>query len=146
MPGRHFFRPRRAVRPHRGLAAEEEPIDVELRLPVDDQQHHLFVVSQQGDEPALPLQLQQPIEHLAGLRAAIDVIAHRHQRIVRPEPDGPQQRIQRGEAAVDVSDGNGAGHGLEIGFQRAENPIIICLAALHNARGNAHLIEGGCIG
>ena len=42
-----------AVRLQRGAAAEQQPIDVQLRLAVVDVQHHLIVVAQQGHESAL---------------------------------------------------------------------------------------------
>ena len=93
-----------------GIAAEQQPIDVELLLTVVDRQHHFVVVAQQRHQVALRLQAQQPLDHAAAVGAAVDVVAQQHQRIDRLRPDRRQQRFQRGQAAVDVADGDRARH------------------------------------
>ena len=78
------------------------------RLAVVDLQHHFVVIAQQRDQAALPPELQQPLDRAAAVGAAVDVVAQRDDRVVRLRPDRRQQRLQRGQAAVDVADGNGA--------------------------------------
>ncbi len=71
-------------------------------------EHHDFVVALKGNKPATTLQLNEPIEHALGIGPAINVIAERDDKIIRLRFDEVQERIKRREAAVDVTDGEGA--------------------------------------
>ena len=72
------------------------------------------MVAQQGDQLAFAAEPQQPVDHPAAVRAAVDVVAQQDDRVVRPRLDCRQQGFQRGQAAVDVADGNSAGMGKSV--------------------------------
>lgn len=49
---------------------------------------HFIVIAEDGNQLTLLFQLQQPIEHTARVRTAIDKVAERHDRVVRLRIDG----------------------------------------------------------
>jgi hypothetical protein len=92
-----------AVAVQRLAAAEAQPHAplgaVEARV-----EHHLVVVAAQRDQPAGVEHLDEPVEHLARLQAAIDVVAQGDEAVLGPGGDHLEQRLQRRQAAVDIAD------------------------------------------
>ena len=67
--------------------------------PAQDVEEHLIVVAQDRDQRALPLQLDQAIEHAPAVRAAVDVVAQGDDHVVGARLDRREQRLP-GRASI----------------------------------------------
>jgi hypothetical protein len=86
-------------------AAEGKPrVEHVFQLAVANGKHHFLVVTEQGDEIALPTERHDSLDHCPTVRPAIDVIPQPDDCIIGPRPDFPQHRIQGGDTAVGISD------------------------------------------
>src|SRR5438105_967047 len=68
------------------------------------------MVAEDRNEPASNGQLYQHVEHALGVHSSVHVVAQRDERVVLLWIDGSQDRAKGVRAAVNVSDGDSAGH------------------------------------
>src|SRR3954452_5463111 len=73
-----------SVRLQRRGPADIQPV-VGLRLAVEKVEDHLFLIAQEGHEPASLTKQKQVIEHATAVWTAVDTVTKDHQRVVAPE-------------------------------------------------------------
>ena len=101
--------PVKAIRFHGFHATMIQPA-VRLHSPLENGQHHLFMIAKQRNQFQLLFKLQQSVEHSFGIRPSIDVIARGHNRIGGLWLDSFKKRVERCQATVDITENDGAGH------------------------------------
>lgn len=95
--------PFKAVAFHGVVTSMVEPAEG-FAASVQDPEHHLFVVSHQRKQLCFFLEFHHSLDDTFGVRASIDVVTDGHEDIVFRGFDSRQQRIERPEAAVDITD------------------------------------------
>src|SRR4051794_1774413 len=77
-----------------------------------------------------PPESDEPVEYSFRVRPAVDVIAEEDQLVLRRRRHEAEERVERGQAAVDVPDGEGASHTQQVNHKVTEITEKINLLSL----------------
>lgn len=96
----------RGIRLQRRIAATHSPAQHRTIEGVRGLQHHNLVVAFERNEGSGGVTRDEPVDHVARTRAAVDVIAERDEQVVVGDGNALDERHECVEAAVDVTDGD----------------------------------------